>query len=290
MRFCVVAHTADLFPHQRCEERIDKIQQRLATAEIIGKRDNATRWRWGEATDEPAREDARPTIWRDAPRAFVALKDRRISKAEAIDALLHIADEEAVRTRTFTTDGAENRVLRGVDVLILVHENVRQPLAPTQRDGRWRRGLRVPKQAQRELFKIGKVHASRLALGLSEGRTEIARQSQQRQHLMPRPFPILRERIKAVGCGRERVEEFRFRKTVIEDIAHFACVTVRPLCLERFCDGHECFSDLFQRRFGGQLAERRKTEFDILREGKRREPLYPTDATFGERFRKPRAP
>ena len=192
------------------------------------------------------------------------MKDRWISEAEAIDALLHIADEEAVRIRTIAADGAENRVLRGVDVLILVHENMRETRAPTQPNSCGRFRICIPKQSQSELFEVRKIHASGFTLGPCKVRAEVAHQSQQGQHLMPRPFPILSQRINAIGIGGERVKKFRFGEAIIEDIAHFACVTVRPFGFERFRDGHESFGDLFHRRFSGQRAKRCKAELDIL--------------------------
>ena len=93
------------------------MQQRLAAAEVVAQRD-----------DLPA-----PAL---TPARLVALKDARVREAEAVDALLHVADEEAVsgmrnafRALPIATDRADDRILHRVDVLALVHEDMLEALA-----------------------------------------------------------------------------------------------------------------------------------------------------------------
>ena len=81
VRVRVISHAADLFAHEQAEEGIDEIEHGFVAAEIVRERNCF----------------ARVLIF--APEFFVGLKNFRIGEAEAVDALLHIADEKAIRLR-----------------------------------------------------------------------------------------------------------------------------------------------------------------------------------------------
>ncbi len=152
-----------------------------------------------------------------APCGFVGLENVRVGEPKAIDALLHVADEKAIAGGA--TQRGEDGVLRGVDVLIFVHEDVREPALP----GRGNPGL--AQQFERVLFEVAKVHAAKLAFARGKLSGELAFELQQREHGLPRPFPILHQRIMRVvrpECGEkrdfieegfERVAKFSFRAT-----------------------------------------------------------------------------
>ena len=111
----------------------------------------------------------------------------RVRKAEAVNALLQVADEEAVCVRALAADEAEDGVLGGVNVLIFVHANVRELRAATAGDA----GRIVAQEAQGELLQVREVHAAELTFGLAEARGELLRELNQRGHFGSAPIPIL---------------------------------------------------------------------------------------------------
>src|ERR1700759_4103480 len=91
------------------------------------------------------------------PKFFVGLENFWVRETKTIDALLHVADQKTICVCAFAADGPQNGVLRLVDVLIFIHENKFETRLPFLRQRRRtiRRG--VPKQAQGELFQVGKI-------------------------------------------------------------------------------------------------------------------------------------
>ena len=153
----IVSHPADGLAHQRAEERVHEIQDGLAAAEVVRERDDDAGWRRLQVADTPGLR--------------VAGEDVRAREAEAVDALLEVADEEAVRAGSFTADEAKDGILCGVDILILIHADVCEVRAAMTSNA----GRIVAQQAQGELLEVGEVHAAKLALRLGEARGELLR-------------------------------------------------------------------------------------------------------------------
>ena len=135
-----------------------------------------------------------------------------------------------VRTVALAAQRSEDGVLRGGDVLILVHEYVMQPIAPLTRDGAGPVCRRIAQQTQGKLLQIGEVHAAQFALGASEFNGELPRQPKQRGHVMPRVLPVLDERV-APLCGRKGPQKPGFREELFETIADSLNGTARPVAL-----------------------------------------------------------
>src|SRR5437868_14100322 len=96
-------HTAHFRLHQVRENSVEKIQQRFTAAEIVAERNDLS-------------------FVATAPARLIRLKNPGIGETETIDALLHVTDEEAIAR--LAADRANDRVLRRVDVLTLIHKNV----------------------------------------------------------------------------------------------------------------------------------------------------------------------
>ncbi len=69
------------------------------------------------------------------PVTRVALKQLRRGQAEAINALLHVADHEEIGLVAAAAQALEKGVLGSIDVLALVHQHVFEALSPSGRDG-----------------------------------------------------------------------------------------------------------------------------------------------------------
>src|SRR5262245_29904935 len=76
LAICAIINSAEFRLHDLVEKRIDEIEQAFAAAEVFGQREGPT----------PGR-----------PLLFIFKEDRRLRLSKAVDALLHIANEEAVR-------------------------------------------------------------------------------------------------------------------------------------------------------------------------------------------------
>ena len=168
-----IIHLAEHRAHQRTEEPVDEFEHRLATAEVVAE--------WQTAACVAA------------PFAFVVLENARVGQPKSVDALLDVTDEEAIRRRTFATEGGENSILCGVDVLVLVHENVFKLRLPT------RGNLRTTQQLKRKLFEVGEVQSAQLAFGVAKFRRELGRQPEQRGQRTAHVLPVLRHRIAPVA-------------------------------------------------------------------------------------------
>jgi len=214
--FGVVAHPAHLRLQQRAEHGVDKIQKGFATAEILVQHHGLVGAR--------------------APRGGVGAEDARVGAAEAVDALLHVADQEAVGRVGLAAQGGEDQVLGGVDVLVFVHEHEPQSAALLAGHGGGLLALAIPEQPQGVLLQVGKIHLAPLAFGLGEGPAELLGQLQQRAHLPAAPCPVLRQRIvRWRAAPRQRGQE----------------ADIGPEALERFAPG-----DLFAR--GHVTAQRQQ--------------------------------
>ena len=211
---------------------------------------------FGSIEPRRARSDA-PYLIR--PFIIIPLKNLRVRQPEAIDALLHVADEKTVRRLAVTAQRCENRVLCRVDVLILIHEDVRQPRPPFGRD------RRVAEQSQRALLQIREIHATQLALLGGERRRELARQTNQRAHLRPRPLPILPERI-VVVIRCQAAQKLRVIKKCCERIPELFFRAAGPmLVLIRRRQRLQCLGALRERWLDGQCFQRGQRQPQCLR-------------------------
>ena len=100
-----------------------------------------------------------------------------------------------------------------------------ETLATGERHRRQIAGV-VVEQPQRELLLIGEVYAAHLALGLREINGELARQLQQRDHVVARPLPILRQR-RAIVAG-QIVEECGIVEKLFDRLAAFTFRAAQP--------------------------------------------------------------
>ena len=100
-----------------------------------------------------------------------------------------------------------------------------ETLATGERHRRQIAGV-VVEQTQRELLLIGEVNAAHLALGPREISGELARQLQQRVHVVARPLPILRQR-RAIVAG-QIVEEFGVVEKLFNRLAAFTFRATQP--------------------------------------------------------------
>ena len=104
----------------------------------------------------------------------------------------------------FTAQRLDDFILRGVDVLVFVHENEAQFFAPAFRRGRWFVRRKIPEQLQGELFQIVKIQDAVVALASGEAHGKFLRQPEQRRHVAANPVPILGQRVIAIFDRGER--------------------------------------------------------------------------------------
>ncbi len=211
MRFGRIADAAHLLAEQRREAAIHKGQDCFVTAEVVRERQHPSLSGGG------------------APGAGVAQENIRPREAEAVDALLHIADEEAVRLRTFAADRGNDPVLGLVDVLVFIHVHHPQPVAPFAGDGSGLVRRVIPEQPERELFKIAEVEAGTLAFAGGEAFAKLMHEFEQGEHVRTGQCEIFRQRI--AGCalrGRERSQHGGFFEHGQNGIAEFPLRAPRP--------------------------------------------------------------
>ena len=182
---------AHCLAHDRAEDIVARLEHCPARAEIAAEDDAARR--------------TRRCLLSIGERAVFLEEDRRVRKAEAVDALLDIADHEQIalvfRERT------EDRVLHGVRVLILVH-----------RDLGVLRGQRFRQRGRRAAV-IQKAHRKMLQI------VEIRR--------VPRPLRRRERIIKSIYCvdegeqrrGGQAAVELRLRRrlgqpSVVDRLCH----------------------------------------------------------------------
>src|SRR5882762_4603251 len=166
----VVICSAQLRCHERAEKFIDEIEQTLAAAEIF-------------------REQQRggPAMLR--PRCGVTLKYARVRLTKAVDALLHIADQESIGLVGRPAYRLQNLVLGRIDILVLIDEHPLESLLPFPRQFR---GLAIaPEEPKRVLFQVMKINLAHRALCGFESLRKIACQCQQSAHKRRAPLPIL---------------------------------------------------------------------------------------------------
>src|SRR5262249_23751037 len=143
-----------------------------------------------------------------SPTRGVALENGGIREPEPVDALPDIADQKAIRADTFATERLDDLVLRGVDVLVLIHEYQAKFPGPLLGEAGGLASLAVPKQAQSMLLDVVKIQQTQLTLVLAKGAVEFPRQPQQGGHLAADPVPVLVQRIGSVR-GDSQTEQKR---------------------------------------------------------------------------------
>src|SRR6185436_1130075 len=99
----VIDDAANLLVQKWSEDRVHEFENQGAAAKILRERNGLP--------------------GRGAPVAGVTAEDSRVGETEAINALLHIADQEAVPLRTLAAQRRDDAVLRCVDVLIFIHKH-----------------------------------------------------------------------------------------------------------------------------------------------------------------------
>ena len=260
----VVIHAPDLLSHQPGEQPVDEIQNRLVTAKIIAQRD-----------------DLYPTF---APLVSVALKDARIGEAKPIDALFHVANQKPVCLPAFAPERTENRVLRLVNILVLVHEHQIQLFAPESGAGRRLVRRAVPEHLKRELLEVVKVQRGQLAFCAGELPAELPREFKQSGHLRPHPFPVLHQRVVAVAVRCQRVEKCGFVEEFFDRAPERPLFPAGPLfvCFE---DSGEDSGDRLSRRVTRKAAQGLRATLCVrvvfrLIPQNRQPKLHPRDKPF----------
>ena len=127
------------FAHDRAEDIVARFEHRLARAEVA-------------AEDDAARLAVLRLIG-VLVGAVLFQKDGRVGQTEAVDALLDVADHEQVAL--VLRKGAENRVLHGVRILILVHRDFGVLRGQRFREG-GRRSVRI-QQPHREMLQVVEI-------------------------------------------------------------------------------------------------------------------------------------
>ena len=122
--------------HDRAKDIVARLEHRPARAEIAAENDAARR--------------ALRCLLRIGERAVFLEEDRRVRKAEAVDALLDVADHEQIAL--VFRERAEDRVLHGVRVLILIHRDL--GVLRGQRFRQRRRRTAVIQKAHRKMLQI----------------------------------------------------------------------------------------------------------------------------------------
>src|SRR6266850_508027 len=161
--------------HEQAKEGIDEIQNTFTASEIFDERNG----RAGAF----------------APRFDVVLENIGIREAEPVDALFDVTNQKAIRFGALATEGNDDFILSGIDILILIDENETQLSAPVMgRAGRLL-GIIIPQETKRVLLEVVEINHAQFPLVLGEGLFKFLRQFQQRGHLPADPIPILREGI-----------------------------------------------------------------------------------------------
>src|SRR5581483_4645112 len=152
-------------------------------------------------------------------------EDVRIGEAEAVDALLDIADQETVGLWAFATEGLENGVLGVVDVLVFVDENETEFLAPLPRN------VGHSKHAKGVLFEVVEIHHAQFTFGVSEAGGELPGEAEQDEHLRTDPTPVLCQRIAGTIRADERMEKGRLIEEIVERLAPDSLLAAGPFLI-----------------------------------------------------------
>ena len=134
-------------------------------------------------------------------------------------------------------------VLRGVDVLVFIHENESEFFAPAPGDFSRRAGFKIPEQLQGELLQIVKIQDAIGALAVGKSHPEFPRQPEQRRHVAAHPVPIFGQRVRSILDRGERGEKFRLVKEIFQRLAERGFSFRRPATI--------CGNDLLQNSGGG---------------------------------------
>ncbi len=176
LRGFVIGNPAQLRRHQPLEDRVNGVQQDRAAAKVVGQvdRDTATVGLTGGG------KEVRPAIEEQA----------RLGEAEAIDALLHIADGEHVcraRGSGLSTDETKNLRLDRIDVLKLIDQDVLELVAQARRNAI---GL-VRQQRERAALQIGEIEDAEFRFGRLISGTEIDRELKKQRDIRHGPCDTL---------------------------------------------------------------------------------------------------
>src|SRR5438477_693882 len=128
-----VRYPADFATHEGGEELIDKLEKRLATAEIVRQR------------------NACPSPALLTPQCFVFAEDFWVREAEPVDTLLDVAYQKTIGLCPLSAECGDDRILDPVDVLALVNEDEAQPISPLPGNGR------IAQETKGKLLEIGKI-------------------------------------------------------------------------------------------------------------------------------------
>ena len=162
---CRVIQLAQLAGHDAAEQVVGRFQDLRAGAEVFGE---------GDAPFLPLR---RLVIGAESPILFQ--KDGGVGQAEAIDRLLHIAHQKEVFP--VLGEGAEDRVLHLVRVLVFVHHDLGVALAPLAGQVS-RLALVVHQEADGVMLQIGKIQHGAFFLFRVVGFGEICGQGEEAPH------------------------------------------------------------------------------------------------------------
>src|SRR5690606_361570 len=134
------------------------------------------------------------------------------------DALFDISDEETVRLRAWrAAERGEDEVLGAVDVLVFVHEDEFDAPLPLARERRRGVGVVVPEEFDGELLEVGEIDDGGGAAGGGELVCELIEEVEHGEGVVPRPLPILLERVDSrVRVGEVFAELLRLRGELVE--------------------------------------------------------------------------
>ena len=91
-----------------------------------------------------------------------------LGEAEAEDALFYVADAEEIRVvvaDAFAADEAEDGVLYGIDVLILIDEDVAILLVERTGQEGWSRGIAIAQDIESAALEVGEIEGAVGVLG-----------------------------------------------------------------------------------------------------------------------------
>ena len=158
----VIIHIAHGLAHGVAANVIRRVQDLRPGAEILGEQN---------AAGLP-----RQSLCAVGPGAVFFQENRWVRQAEAIDGLLHVADEEYIFP--FPRDGEEDAVLQAVGILVFVHHDLPVALGdlPGDRRGRAAGGTEQPPGL---LLKVGEIQPFAATLFLPPAGSKAAGQADQ---------------------------------------------------------------------------------------------------------------
>ena len=178
----VVVHIAERARHAQGEDRVGRVQDLAAGAEVLAQQDAARKRGIGLGKG-----------------AVFFVEDAGVGQTEAVDRLLDVADEK--EPAPVVGHGAEDRVLHGADVLILVDHDLVVALREAAGQ-RGRRAVFIQQEPGRQMLEIGVIQKRARALVARVQRVEAQRQAQQRAHGGSGGGNIPQQRVRRSGEDR----------------------------------------------------------------------------------------